>query len=128
MECHNCGSPLRSDDQLWCGECGEYLPARQKDDIKDPQHYAGKYPFEVCQAIELILNTFAGELTPYEIYCLGNELKYRFRAGWKDDGEKDLQKAIRYNEMRTSILQVPDRRQAGVATLQGGPGVKIKVE
>lgn len=77
------------------------------DDIRDPQHYAGKYPFEVFQAIELLLNTFGGDLPPYQAYQLGNELKYRLRAGWKDDGEggvKDLRKAIRCNEMRDEAV------------------------
>jgi len=49
--------------------------------------------------IETILNSIDG-LTPFQYYCLGNEIKYRMRAGLKDDVMQDIGKAMQYMEFR----------------------------
>lgn len=74
-----------------------------KDVVNSPSHYADHYPFEVCEAIQLILNSI--ELEPYDAYCLGNELKYRLRAGFKepDKIEQDVQKSLWYNKERRGV-------------------------
>jgi two-component SAPR family response regulator len=37
--------------------------------------------------------------TEFNVYCLGNILKYRLRAGKKGDAQECLQKANKYNEL-----------------------------
>ena len=80
--------------------------SEDKDMVNSPQHYADHYPFEVCDAIEFILNNgWCNTLTRYEAYCLGNELKYRLRAGFKheDKIEEDIKKALWYNRARRGV-------------------------
>lgn len=66
-------------------------------DAVNPKHYKDVYPFEV---IDLI----ADILTPSEVigYCLGNEIKYRMRAGIKDPDKtlEDISKAEWYRAKR----------------------------
>ena len=61
--------------------------------VKSPRHY------QLCDmaAIDVIRKT----LTPEQLkgYILGNILKYRLRAGKKDDTEQDIRKALEYEEM-----------------------------
>lgn len=68
------------------------------DLINSPSHYKGQYPFEVIDIIKLVLNEYGEKLTPFECYCLGNQIKYRLRAGFKDDIERDIGKALKYKE------------------------------
>ncbi|NQZ47888.1 MAG: DUF3310 domain-containing protein [Erythrobacter sp.] len=77
-------------------------PEPGKDMVSSPAHYADHYPFEVCEAIDLLLDHYGSSLKPYEVYCLGNELKYRLRAGFKepDKIEQDIKKALWYNKSR----------------------------
>jgi len=39
----------------------------------------------------------------YKAYCVGNEIKYRLRAGLKDGNgaEQDIKKALQYYKFRT---------------------------
>lgn len=72
------------------------------DQVKNPSHYTS-YEFEVYEAIKYLLNTHYQDATPYDIWQVGNELKYRFRAGFKEDGHngaQDLAKAMRCRQMR----------------------------
>ena len=63
------------------------------------QHYV---LWEDYQAIDLIKNVLTYE--EYKGYLKGNLLKYRLRAGKKDDAEKDLKKAMDYeNELKEMI-------------------------
>jgi hypothetical protein len=96
-----------SGDAWWCPKCsGENLrptgdwKERFKDQVNSPQHYADHYPLEVWEMIQLILNSL--ELEPYEAYCLGSELKYRLRAGFKheDKIEEDIRKSLWFNKSR----------------------------
>ena len=72
------------------------------DNVKHPSHYTS-YRFEVCDIIAYILNTYYHDAEPYECYTIGNEIKYRLRAGLKDDGHngaQDIAKAMQYRHMR----------------------------
>ena len=69
-----------------------------QDSINHPAHYKA-FPIEVIRIIELVLNATDG-LTPFQYYCLGNEIKYRFRAGLKHDAIEDIGKAMKYMEFR----------------------------
>ena len=50
--------------------------------------------WENYQAIDLIKEILTEE--EYKGYLKGNNLKYRLRAGKKDDAEKDIKKAMDY--------------------------------
>ena len=65
-------------------------------DAINPKHYKEEYPFEVIDLIRLSTtrDQFIG-------YCLGNEIKYRMRAGLKSDNvEEDIRKAMWYHDVR----------------------------
>lgn len=70
--------------------------------VNHPDHYAKVYPFETKDLVRLALNLHGEELSPYEAYCLGNELKYRLRCGFKDPSkiQEDIEKALFYNNER----------------------------
>lgn len=58
--------------------------------VKNPSHYQ----LLDTEAIEVIARTMTE--TMFYGYCLGNELKYRLRAGKKGDALEDLAKADEY--------------------------------
>lgn len=64
------------------------------DAVNSPKHYS---VFEDVEAIQVI----AGAMTEQQFYgyCLGNILKYRLRAGGKDDVMQELGKADKYQEL-----------------------------
>jgi hypothetical protein len=70
-------------------ECGEL-----SDPVNQPSHYKS-YPVEVIDIIRHVLGPEG-----FRAYCIGNELKYRLRAGDKGDAEQDLAKAMKYREFR----------------------------
>jgi len=86
------------------------------DNVNHPAHYAGQFPLEVIEMIEAVLReTYGG--TAFKAYCLGNELKYRFRAGHKsDDPAEDIAKAEKYREFREAQEMAEDML---AETLQG---------
>lgn len=66
------------------------------DDTVNPSYYKEVYPFEVIDMLRKMLSKeeFIG-------YCLGNELKYRMRAGIKSDRiTEDILKAEWYRRVR----------------------------
>jgi hypothetical protein len=65
-----------------------------KDVINSPKHYA---VFEDVEAIQVIASCMTQEM--FKGYCLGNILKYRLRAGAKDDVMQELGKADKYQEL-----------------------------
>lgn len=67
------------------------------DPVKQPSHYCTVAGIEAKDMIEAVLNEHP-ELSPWEGYCLGNFLKYRFRLGDKDDIDRDLGKSNVYRE------------------------------
>lgn len=65
--------------------------------VNHPAHYTA-YPTEVINIIRAAL----GE-DGFRSYCFGNEIKYRMRAGLKDDAAQDLEKAMMYKQFRESV-------------------------
>lgn len=65
--------------------------------VKHPSHYTA-YPVEVIDIIKATLGDDG-----FKAYCLGNEIKYRMRAGLKgDNAEEDIAKAMQYMEFRNN--------------------------
>lgn len=71
----------------------------KEDMVNHPPHY-NMYPFEVLEAIRTLLGAEG-----YKAYLLGNELKYRLRAGFKDKSkvQEDIDKALFYNKERLKV-------------------------
>ena len=79
------------------------LPVENNPEVDNPSHYAESYEFEVYEVIKWILDTYYQQASPYDIWQVGQELKYRFRAGLKEDGHngaQDIAKAMRCRQMR----------------------------
>lgn len=68
---------------------------RNQKYVQHPQHYK-QYPVEVIDIIRHVLGPEG-----FTAYCIGNELKYRLRAGYKGDAAQDIAKAMKYYEFRT---------------------------
>lgn len=64
------------------------------DSVNKPQHYM---LFPDTETIEVIQSLLTVE--EYKGYLKGNVLKYRLRAGKKDNTKQDIDKAMRYEEM-----------------------------
>jgi len=64
------------------------------DVVQNPKHYE---LFEDTQVIEIIASSMSTEA--FHGYCLGNILKYRLRAGNKDNAIQELAKADKYKEL-----------------------------
>ena len=62
-----------------------------KDMVNSPSHYA---LFDDIEAIQVIASSMTKEM--FKGYCFGNLLKYKLRAGGKDDIQQELKKAERY--------------------------------
>lgn len=71
---------------------------KKPDAVNHPKHYA---VFEHLEAIEVIASSMTTE--QFYGYCLGNILKYRLRAGGKDDVMQELGKADKYQELFTQF-------------------------
>jgi hypothetical protein len=67
-----------------------------EDRVNHPSHYTA-YPVEVIDIIRAVLGAEG-----FRAYCLGNEIKYRMRAGLKGggNGAEDIAKAMKYMEFR----------------------------
>ena len=66
----------------------------EKEAVDHPEHY-NQYPIEVIEIIKRVLGPEG-----FEYYCLGSELKYRLRAGFKKDQAEDIAKAMKYKQFR----------------------------
>lgn len=66
------------------------------DLVNSPKHYS---VFETVEAIQVIASAMTQD--QFFGYCLGNILKYRLRAGSKDDVMQELSKADKYQELFT---------------------------
>lgn len=79
----------------WYGYLTEELPPHNinppYDDVNNPNHYK---TFPDAEAIDLIERILTDK--EYMGYLKGNYLKYKLRAGKKDNTEKDLAKADWY--------------------------------
>jgi hypothetical protein len=92
-ECSKCRM-----DYGWHAKDCEALAAKETDMVNAPPHYTGPLQalgLEVIQVTELFG------------FCLGNALKYIFRADWKGRAIEDLRKAVWYLEREIA------RREAG---------------
>lgn len=67
----------------------------KNDMVHHPKHYEILPNVESVDIIEAIVNRDKDLLTPFASWCLGNILKYLFRAGQKN-GLEDYQKAQVY--------------------------------
>lgn len=67
-----------------------------EDQVNQPAHYT-EYPKEVYEIIKYVLGDEG-----FKAWCIGNELKYRLRAGLKDPEKliEDIQKAMKIREWR----------------------------
>ena len=74
------------------------MPAKEdgpvNDIVQNPRHYE---LFDDTQVIEIIASSMSTEA--FHGYCLGNVLKYRLRAGNKDDATQEIAKADKYKEL-----------------------------
>ena len=68
-------------------------------DAINPSHYKETYPFEVIDVIKHVLTR-----SQFDGYCIGNEIKYRMRAGVKDVDTtlEDISKAEWYRNARSN--------------------------
>lgn len=64
------------------------------DDVNKPNHYMIAPGIEAIDVIEAVVSYF--QLNAHEGYLLGSFLKYRLRAGDKDDLRKDIDKSNVY--------------------------------
>ena len=74
------------------------------DIVQHPRHYNREGAIECIDEIELI---FGPEVTMH--FCLGNVLKYRYRAGLKNDGYEDLEKSDWYMRKYKELKEKMDR-------------------
>jgi hypothetical protein len=72
------------------------IPAVTEDVVRKPAHYA-VFADKSKQAMDIIQDTLTDE--EFIGYLKGNILKYRLRAGEKDDTLQDIAKAQQYNHM-----------------------------
>lgn len=79
-----------------CGTQFRYVEkfATPSDPVEYPAHYQ-QFGMEVIDIIRHVLGPEG-----FRAYCIGNELKYRLRAGDKGDAAQDLAKAMKYREFR----------------------------
>lgn len=64
------------------------------DAVNHPSHYQF---FEDVEAIQIIARSLTRE--QFKGYCMGNKLKYRLRAGEKDNLQQDIDKSNKYSEL-----------------------------
>jgi hypothetical protein len=74
----------------------EWRPSEYRDNVEQPAHYT-EYPKEVYEIIKFVLGDDG-----FKAWCIGNELKYRLRAGLKDKDKmyEDLDKAMKVRSWR----------------------------
>lgn len=61
--------------------------------VENPEHYKN-FPLEVIEIIHFVLGDEG-----FKAYCIGNELKYRLRAGFKTaEYSSDMEKALVYRK------------------------------
>lgn len=82
------------EEEMGCAVTTTADKPKKSDAVNNPKHYT---VFENVEAIQII----ACSLTEDQFwgYCLGNILKYRLRAGGKDDVMQELGKADKYQEL-----------------------------
>jgi len=107
MSCKMCGRLERWVDGS--GKCAECKKIDLPDDVVNhPKHYTDSFPLETRYLIEALLNAVceSTDLSPWQVFCLGNMFKYRLRAGEKGSAEQDINKANKYREFFQEGLDV----------------------
>lgn len=107
MNLEEIGNAIKFDMRYF--ELIEYAPTSNKavqdlinkikvkpDAVNSPKHYS---VFEEVEAIEVIASSMTED--QFYGYCFGNILKYRLRAGGKDDVMQEIGKADRYQGLYT---------------------------
>lgn len=70
------------------------------DMVNNPNHYDVFGNITAIDIIKVVLDSeLTADLTPYQVFCLGNVLKYRLRLGGKDDIKQELHKALKYKQL-----------------------------
>ena len=98
--CHHYMRYNPAADWLYCPLCKVRQNQNKANNIQHPAHYTA-YPVEVINMIREVLVAEYGE-QGFEAYCLGNEIKYRMRAGLKGDVAEDIGKAEQYRKFRSA--------------------------
>ena len=103
-DCNTCFYDEQDISEYPCSDCSSFSNWRYEegpispvvDHVNSPGHYTA-YPTEVIDMIRMILTE-----EQFKGYCLGNEIKYRMRAGIKDKNKivEDIMKAEKYREWR----------------------------
>jgi hypothetical protein len=84
---------IKTEDTKEEKDDGEFDPVNQ---VKHYQIFPG---VEAKDILELVANSgLTDSMSGWEIYCFINMLKYRLRAGNKDDLQQDINKAERYKK------------------------------
>ncbi len=110
--CFSCEDSSQFELKIECVACGEDItnsPCGCVDNVNHPDHYM-TLPIETIKIIKIVLDAMPN-LTNFEAYCIGNDLKYRLRTGFKVNiGEtleeaiiRDIKKALKYKEFREAI-------------------------
>ena len=100
-EAERCGAVWSDEPALTLGPVARDLIKKARgensnstDPVNHPQHYL-QFGVEVIDIIRHVLGPEG-----FRAYCIGNELKYRLRAGDKGDAAQDIAKAQKYREFR----------------------------
>lgn len=104
IKCYSCKHRYVPYNEEPCSSCwaagsdnGDYTgfdlkePDKINDAVNKPKHYQIYPDMDAIDVIRAVL----GE-EGFEAYCIGNSLKYRLRAGKKDDLAQDIAKAEVY--------------------------------
>jgi hypothetical protein len=96
---HDCDGHCKDKRGYWLYASDLALIAREEDVAKSNEHdgtsdQQNYYKNAARQPIEFMQELMTPEA--FDGFLLGNILKYRLRAGFKDDANKDIEKAAQY--------------------------------
>lgn len=89
--CHTMHDPITRADWQQPSIEARVLAAKVNDAVKKPSHYQ---MIDGVESIEIIASCMTRD--EWRGFCMGNELKYRLRAGKKDALQQDIDKANEY--------------------------------
>lgn len=83
------------------------------EDQITPSHYEDIFPVSCFELIKARMKACYGDEWPkyYEGFLIGNEFKYKDRAGFKGDAETDIKKALNYNKLRKEFTTCSDEEK-----------------
>lgn len=96
------------------GLCYDHFNGMKKKPLEDnieirdavrPSHYKDVYPAEAFEIMKGMYKACYGDEWKkyYEGFLIGNEWKYRLRAGFKGDDKENIEKAKAYNKQRRDL-------------------------